>query len=488
MTTWEMNVSSPDRPARTTKPVVTPKHNNIIPREATQAHSLGIDCANSDTTASLSTSTNEDNGNPIRQAQQYSSALLSDAVIGIKEAASDTYKNVRDWANSPNGIVPTNNFFASPKCTDRDDPKHTHYSGNLLDGHSDQIKKQDSRNITSSTGCLAKQQSTRTIPLSPARSLIQDLVSPFLACGVYSDDQLCTQEISKEEMRKKLAMNNIGIFHRSFTDNQTVASLDSQAEEEMLQLHRLTSWGTTGTLGTATTYDTATSASLDSIAPGHSTERPIIGSSVVASRSLSSGVVIQDDDGNIIPAELIEHAQRRREQRRTRRKRVVTFDYPPISALRECPRPNPEDLPKLFFTEEEMDEIEADRSSMNIADDVEIVAIATPSKDDSLSSQEDWNMSKQVNKFGSPEKLSLNVGFGHDVSPSKTVTKKRPQSPHPRKAHEPPNRESALAAKRPPRLATSATSPTSDSSPKVESRLLKGVQIYLRERSTGQGS
>jgi hypothetical protein len=257
---------------------------------------------------------------------------------------------------------------------------------------------------------------------------------------------------------------------------QSVASIDSQAEEEMQQLHRLTSWGTTGTFGTAATYDTA--ESLNTVRAATPGDSSVIGSSVFSVSNAPNEVVIQDDDGNVIPPELIEHAQRCREQRRTRRKRVVKFDYPPISSLRECPRANREDLPNLFFTEEELDEIEADRSSANIADDVEIVAVATPSKDESISSQEDWNMS---NKSGSSDNFSPTIGFG-------SKTKKRPASPHPRRVSGPITGGPAHPVRKPPRMATGSpvASATPNNKPKSDSRLLKGVQIYLRERSTGQ--
>jgi hypothetical protein len=99
-----------------------------------------------------------------------------------------------------------------------------------------------------------------------------------------------------------------------------------------------------------------------------------------------------DDEGNAINPVLLEKAKRHREQRKKKkgRKRLVKFDYPPISSLRECPRADPADLPNLFFTEDELDQIEDDRFNTKTADDVEIVAISSiKSGDGSLSDSRD---------------------------------------------------------------------------------------------------
>jgi len=58
-----------------------------------------------------------------------------------------------------------------------------------------------------------------------------------------------------------------------------------------------------------------------------------------------------------------------------RRKRVVQFHYPPVSSLRQCPRTDPKDVPNLFYSPEELDQIEYDRDETAGADDVELVAV-----------------------------------------------------------------------------------------------------------------
>lgn len=59
------------------------------------------------------------------------------------------------------------------------------------------------------------------------------------------------------------------------------------------------------------------------------------------------------------------------------KQRVVQFQYPPISSVRQCPRIDPEEIPTLFYSEEELDMFEEDRKSTFAADDVEIVAISS---------------------------------------------------------------------------------------------------------------
>jgi hypothetical protein len=210
-------------------------------------------------------------------------------------------------------------------------------------------------------------------------------------------------------------------------DSDTILSMDTAAEDEMMQLQRLTSWGTHAT---HETLDTSMSASFAETNDG-----------------TKNGAPMMDDDGKVIPQALIESAQKRREKRR--RKRVVRFDYPPVSKLRECPRHNLEDLPDLFFTEEELNEIEADRSSTVSADDVEIVAVASRRSGDS---------SDQHSKYPSSPAI---------------LRKPRSTSPHPAR----PAKGS---------YPKSSSSSTASSTKSGDQRLIKGVQIYLRERSTGK--
>ena len=129
------------------------------------------------------------------------------------------------------------------------------------------------------------------------------------------------------------------------------------------------------------------------------------------------------------------------DDKKKRKPASVQFAYPPISSLKEVPRMAPEELDALFFTTEELDLYEQDRRQTTTVDDVEIVAVSTSS------------LSADENEFNS---------FGGYVP-----TPKKP-------------RGRQLARERPRRkLTPHAPRKTADG------RLLKSVQIFLRERSTG---
>ncbi|CAJ1970005.1 unnamed protein product [Cylindrotheca closterium] len=66
-------------------------------------------------------------------------------------------------------------------------------------------------------------------------------------------------------------------------------------------------------------------------------------------------------------------------------KRTVKFDYPPVQSMSEIPRVNTKDIPKLFFSEEELTQLRRDRFSTMRAEDVEVVAIPP---EDSLEEEE----------------------------------------------------------------------------------------------------
>lgn len=75
---------------------------------------------------------------------------------------------------------------------------------------------------------------------------------------------------------------------------------------------------------------------------------------------------------------------RKKKIKRTKRKKTVGFEYPPISSMKECPRITNEERKLLFFTEEELKEAERDRKS-NISDDVEVIAIQKSMTEESQS-------------------------------------------------------------------------------------------------------
>ncbi|KAL7580166.1 hypothetical protein ACA910_012919 [Epithemia clementina (nom. ined.)] len=131
------------------------------------------------------------------------------------------------------------------------------------------------------------------------------------------------------------------------------------------------------------------------------------------------------------------------------RKRIVQFDYPIISSLKECPRPDPRDLPNLYFTEEELGQIEDDRESTYTADDVEVVCVSSSQSSDVEDCQQSSNLPGH-RRNGKPAKGPVLVE-GNLASPRGEPARARSLSPS----------HSEAARK----------------------RHIKSVQIYLRERS-----
>lgn len=317
--------------------------------------------------------------------------------------------------------------------------------------------------------------------ISSRLSLVQDLVSPFMVCGgtqAVSDDKIITvttKTKSKSDKQPAESWNPVIAIldKRADSYDESILTLDTQGEEEMDQIRRLSSWGTMGTMTTVLTQETA----------------------------IDSTIMVHDDDGNEIPAVLLGKAKKRHEERKRSkgRKRLVQFDYPPISSMRECPRANPEDLPNLFFTEEELDQIEDDRHNTEIADDVEIVAVSSVnSQDDSFSDgREDGiygTRAKSSTRISllqeeSSELTPSGASFSNYASTPKLRGKQRSRSPHPGRRRfgsqsssgSPPKSRGFYWGGKPSSSSSSSDVPESVK----EQRLIKGVQIFLRERSTG---
>jgi hypothetical protein len=102
----------------------------------------------------------------------------------------------------------------------------------------------------------------------------------------------------------------------------------------------------------------------------------------VSTKAALRSLPLRDDDGNVIDPALLESRSRHHRKAKAgtsrRKTRIVQFEYPPVSSLRQCPRADPNDLPSLFFTEAELEVFERDRESTYTADDIEIVAISSP--------------------------------------------------------------------------------------------------------------
>jgi hypothetical protein len=245
--------------------------------------------------------------------------------------------------------------------------------------------------------------------------------------------------------------------------------------DEAKQIQRLGSWNTLETSVTAVTEgtndaDTAVSVGRDS--------------------GLSQHTTVYDDDGNPIPGVLLDLTKERRSKRTTakkmpaRRKRIVQFDYPPISSLRECPRPDPRDLPHLFFTEDELNQIEDDRASTHVADDVEVVAVSSTESSSSSSkhpkAKRQSSEARQKVNEDERDSAALLAQPAKDTASPRRLGRRR--SRHLR---------SAVSQATPPTSAAHndnnplpATAETMERmvSPKPR-RLIRSVHIYMRERS-----
>jgi hypothetical protein len=156
------------------------------------------------------------------------------------------------------------------------------------------------------------------------------------------------------------ARERISVSCKGDLPYEDLSASPSDDDMEQMQMHRLTSWGTFGTIGTAAT--TGTNMSSESIPESRK------GSQI-------------DDQGFPIDPKLIERSIKAREKR-SKRHRVVKFEYPPITSLKQCPRYDPDGTSRLFFSEEELDMYEDDRRSTFTVVDVEIVAISTSLSDE----------------------------------------------------------------------------------------------------------
>lgn len=235
-----------------------------------------------------------------------------------------------------------------------------------------------------------------------------------------------------------------------------LAIFDSLEEEDQ-QVRRLGSWETDGTFGT---IETRQSSGV--------TNDYIIGATT-------------DDDGKPIDKKLLETTMAASQKRSSqKRKRVVKFHYPPVSSLKQCPRAPKEDLPRMFFSENELDQLEADRISTFVADDVEIVAVTS-----SLSEID-------VPLFNTPEeevtslredRLSRNyVSTPRRKGASGSSATNTFLTPSTKASASFTTRATSPAATRPLPSTGIGRDKMKNSNDK---RLLKSVQIYLRERSTG---
>ena len=305
-------------------------------------------------------------------------------------------------------------------------------------------------------------QSTSSCPpRRPAPPVIVTSVLDLLkgACTLPQDAFSCHPASAADELVDDYYYFFHGGINRNRENDGTVDSID---DDEEMQMRRLGSWSTMETLGTSA-------------------------SDMTLETWMSQYPQVQvDDDGHAIDPILIERriaAARDKKQQARKSQRVVKFEYPPVSSLRQCPRHDPQDLPELFFTEEELEIFENDRESTYTADDIEIVAISSKSSDSCDRRQGPSQPlgasileSTNPHTNHSPMHRSYSGGgafggFGNYIATPRKWSKKRINS----------QREDPLLSNRKP----ANGNPTIDRRTQKPERLIKSVQIFLRERSVG---
>ena len=329
---------------------------------------------------------------------------------------------------------------------------------------------------------------------SSALSMFDAITKPFVACSAHIPKEF-------DEAVGNLVANAATVVIQK-TPSEDLSRNYSYDEEydAARQLRRMTSWNT---LETNATLDTANT-----------------GVSYLTEGTDAPAQTIYDDDGNPIPNILVDLTKEMR-QKRTRRKRVVKFHYPPISSLKECPRPDPDDLPNLYFTEDELNQIEDDRISTTVADDVEVVCV---SSSESTESQQPPYEARPLRELGEvDESDTTSLLHQHEDDHLQTAQQKqrryRGRSPAPRSkklfgigssvGRHAATPTSLLPPKHPPTSpagqhrshspidttddgssqmsfsqSSQSTYTTASSQPPPQSkRLIKSVHIFMRERS-----
>jgi hypothetical protein len=458
-----------------------------------------------------------------KSKQQLSSiSTIADTVAEMQKVATETFNTIQEWAQSTKDVSrvvtpcgtgslrtsrPTNEPKASIKLfsyaemnPEIVDNSNGNAAGKSLRGRALRgLDEETYDNLSNFT----EEQSKASADVSLESSIVRRLT----ACaggGVLPN--LSEMKIAVGEARAAWEVSDVkeavggvrdamacgprcgqSAYDRDFRYPGPEASVASE-DSEAMRLRRLTSWGTIGTVDTS--YSEATLGMLE-----HNV----------------------DDDGNPIDPKLLEKMMTS-EKRQSQRKRKVKFEYPPISSVRECPRHNVEDLPMLFFTEEELYEIEDDRECTEMTDDVEVVAVSSSittydnpvspslsaesgkSKQSSYSDPSSGSSSapSALNKFSAynptPRKWSKRKGVGAYFSFSQQEDSKKDSLPPPddsnrgratqRDDSSKPRRRAGTPRRGSEPVDTEEEDIAEGIAKKEDHRLIKSVQIYLRERST----
>ena len=298
----------------------------------------------------------------------------------------------------------------------------------------------------------------------------------------------------------------------TFTQNVSLMTMDTYEKEQLLEdierFERLNSFDTHGTMNTTTTTGT-TETGFTSVLTGYT--------------GMTGMSDTMDDDSKIMPVEAVKDSyikkqgnyktneatsvsekkkrKKRKKKKKKKRKKLVGFEYPPISTLKEIPRVNSEERKKLFFTEDELEQYESDRR-YNVSDDVEVVAVEgsdsdeeesdSDSDDDDDDEEEDeedsidvW-ISKKKDSVGKHRNQNgggsaLRQGRYSQTPPRAGIG--NTDSNHSRSLSAPRFRSKRSDDQNNAIQQTKSSKSSSDDGENTKAKKLKGVQIYLRQRS-----
>jgi hypothetical protein len=411
-----------------------------------------------------------------RQFKQSSpNAMLADTVAGMQKVASETFHNIQEWAQSPQ------NVSRGSTSTRQNEPKASiklfsdaEMRPKFGESKADQpIPALFGYDLGPYEALYIYKEEKTTEDETKDGSILNDFTRRLSACtGGVPNLSKVKQAVGDVRAAWACGQGDEQEYFPQYFPHPTSGASITSLDEEDLRVRRLTSWGTIGTIDTSYSEATLIPHQLD-------------------------------DDGNTIDPKILEKMMS--EKRQSQRKRTVKFDYPPISSLRECPRHDPNDLPRLFFTEEELDQIEDDRENTEVADDIEVVAVSSSISFDnpsspSFASSESGKSKQSLQKAPSvggyasnvPRVWSKRKGGGTYFSFSQSQDAKSTSS-----KPDDSNRGRTAQRNEPSKPRRRAGTPRRGAGPGIveeregsrkqeDQRLIKSVQIYLRERSTAK--
>jgi hypothetical protein len=322
----------------------------------------------------------------------------------------------------------------------------------------------------------------------PKRNASTFSSSCTIACGatlsivgkIGSAVELCADAVNKMTMNEE----EIALMEEMYAMSRmpSLDTLDEQLLNEVDRLNRMNSWDTNGTfnsVGTTTTMTTADTGTefLD-------LER--------ISDDAKPACSVDDHVNKISDHALKAHKTSRKRKNKKRRERAVNFEYPPISSMKGIPRITKEERKNLFFSEIELNEYERDRK-YSLCDDVEVIAVEfsdseESSREEESESENDWpNMhilsAASEDGVKDPQlKSSIRAGkyaqpfLGISHKKDATITSSTPKVSQAKRG--------SLSKRASQSSMTSSESLNKNGSPVGGNNgRIKGVQIYLRQRS-----